>query len=305
GRYIAMMDAALRDADHFTGSSWDMPHFYPAALRRDARALLEEGRRLSARRGVYEQRVRMIGETFEMLEAFVAMMDARVRVDFGVAQRELARLDAVAEKLMAYQPVPMVSAGRHSTYVNYTRRFFRPATEGGHKRVTGGNRLVAAAQDEWDFQIDPERVGEIIGLWRADITGGNWQRLKTSSSSWSNQGLRYYKGLAWYRQSLEVPAEFAGQRLFLWCGGVDEKAKVWVNGQPVGISHGASFYPFELDATPAVRAGRNVVTVCVANEVVNELGTGGIVAPVMLYAPAAGKDAQLDNGKYTLKETFP
>jgi hypothetical protein len=305
GRYIALMDAALRDGDYCAGSAWDMPHFYPAPLRREARTLLDEGRRLAAGRGVYEQRVQMITETFEMLEAFVAMMDARVRVDFVAAQRELEKLDSVAGKLMEYKPVPMLSAGRHSTYVNYMRRFFRPATEGGYQRVTGGNRLAAAAQDEWDFQIDPARLGEAIGLWRADLTGGNWQRLKTSSLSWSDQGLRYYKGLAWYRQTVEVPDAFAGQRIFLWCGGVDEKAKVWVNGTPIGISHGAAFYPFELDATTAVRTGRNVITFCVANEVVNDVGTGGIVAPVLLFAPAAGQEAQLDNGKFSLKETFP
>ena len=72
------------------------------------------------------------------------MMDARVRVDFVAAQHELERLDAVADKLMAYKPVPMLSAGRFSTYVNYMRRFYRPATEGGFKRVTGENHLVAA-----------------------------------------------------------------------------------------------------------------------------------------------------------------
>ena len=177
---------------------------------------------------------------------------------------------SVANTLMAYKPTPMLVAGRFSTYVNYMKRFFRPATEQGFKRVTGGNKLVAAAADEWDFLIDPPRVGEAIGLWRADVTGGNWQKLKTSSSSWSNQGLRYYKGLAWYRQTVDVPADAVGRLVFLWCGGVDEKAKVWVNGKPVGISPGAAFSPFELDATEAVRAGKNVITFCVVNDVVND-----------------------------------
>ena len=87
-----------------------------------------------------------------------------------------------------------------------------------------------------------------------------------------------------------------------WCGGVDEKARVWLNGTPpLGISHGASFYPFELDATGAVKPGQpNVVTICVANE----LGTGGIVAPVLLCAPASGKVAKLDNFR-PLGRTFP
>ena len=305
GRYIALMDAALRDSDHATGCSWDMPYHYPAPLRKQARALLVEGAQLSVGKGIYEQRVKLITDTFDMLEAFIAMLDHRTVGNFAAAKQDLEKLDAIANPLMAMKPVPMVSAGRHSTYDNYMYRFYRPCTEQGFLRVTGGNRLAAFANDEWEFQIDPKAVGESIGLWREEIRGGNWQKLKTSSSSWSNQGLRYYKGLAWYRQTVEVPAEFKDQRLFLWCGGVDEKAKVWVNGKLVGISPGASFFPFELDATSAVRAGaKNIITFCVANEVVDELGTGGIVAPVMLYAPQAGQEAKLENVR-PLGETFP
>src|SRR3954452_17647501 len=96
GRYVALMDAALRDSDHCTGSAWDMPHHYPAALRRRDPALLDQGRGAAAGTGVYEQRVRMVGETFEMLEAFVAMLEARAGGDFPAARAELDRLDAVA-----------------------------------------------------------------------------------------------------------------------------------------------------------------------------------------------------------------
>jgi beta-galactosidase len=101
-----------------------------------------------------------------------------------------------------------------------------------------------------------------------------------------------------------VPRQFVGKRVFFWCGGADESAKVWLNGQIIGISHGAAFYPFELDATDAIEPGRNMIVVCVSNQRVNELGTGGIVAPVLLYAPAADKDAQIENVR-DLKSTFP
>ena len=304
GRYISLMNAALRDGDYITGCSWDMPHFYTPEIRKEARSLLNAGLKASSGKGIYEDRTKMIVQTFDMLEAFIHMMDARVEVDFIKAKEELDKLDAVAEKLMSYEPTPMVSAGRFSTYVNYMRRFFRPCTEQGWQRVTGGNELLAATKDEWDFQIDPAVTGEEIGLYKEGITGGNWQRIKTSSSSWSNQGLRYYKGLAWYRQKVELPESAKDRRVFLWCGGVDELAKVWVNGKQIGISHGASFYPFEMDATDAVKPGENVITICVSNERVNELGTGGIVAPVILYAPAKGKDAVLENVR-DLKPTFP
>jgi len=304
GQYIRLMDKALAKSEHCTGSSWDMPLHYPAALRKKARAYLNEGRKRASGEDAYGKRVKMITQTFDLLEAFVGMMESRVGHDFVKAKAELARMDEVAEKLMAYEPVPMLSSGRFSTYVNYMRRFFRHCTEQGYERVTAGNEVVAAANDEWQFQIDPLGIGEDIGLWRSEVTGGNWQRIKTSSSSWSNQGFRYYKGLAWYRQNLVVPKKFKGKRIFFWCGGVDESAKVWINGKEVGISHGAAMYPFELDATDQLKPGNNVVVVCVANNRVNEIGTGGILAPVMLYAPKKGKEAKLENVR-DLKPTFP
>lgn len=304
GDYVRLMDAALRDSPYCTGSAWDMPHHYPAALRKRAAALLADAEKRVAGKGVYEDRVWVVAGSFAMLESFVRMLESRARCDFVGANNALNELDGLAKKMMEVKPVPVLSAGRFSTYTGYMNRFFRPATEQGFKRVTGGNKLVAPFADEWQFLVDPPKVGEAIGLWKAGVVGGNWQTLKTSSSSWSNQGLRYYKGLAWYRQTVEVPKEFAGQRVFLWCGGVDEKAKVWVNGKAVGISPGAAFYPFEVDATDAVKGGKNEVVFAVVNDVVNELGTGGIVAPVILYAPAAGKDAKLENLR-PLGETFP
>src|SRR6185295_4812079 len=121
------------------------------------------------------ERVNLIADSFEMLEAFIAMLELRTKGDFEAAKKELDRLDEAAKRLMETKPVAMLSAGRFSTYTNYMNRFFRPATEQGHKRVTGGNKLAAACADEWQFLIDPPKVGESIGLWRAGNLGGNWQ----------------------------------------------------------------------------------------------------------------------------------
>jgi hypothetical protein len=50
GKYVTLMDTTLRDTPYMTGCAWDMPHFYPADLRRQARSLLEEGAQLAAAR---------------------------------------------------------------------------------------------------------------------------------------------------------------------------------------------------------------------------------------------------------------
>ena len=88
------------------------------------------------------------------------------------------------------------------------------------------------------------------------MTGGNWQTIRTSSRSWSDQGLRYYKGLAWYRQSGDIPAEAKGQRVFLWFGAIDEEAKVWVNGRSIGVSPKITFKPVRIGRHRGDRAGQ-------------------------------------------------
>jgi hypothetical protein len=288
-RYVTLMDEALRDADYHTGCSWDMPNFYPPALRKEARALLVQARKLAGRNNIYAERVQMMTQTLDYLDAFIAMLDGRAKGDLAGAKAALDRANAVIKTLSAYDP-PMVDTRLMAYYLG---AFFANTTESGGARVTGGNQPLAIFRDEWEFLLDTDRVGEDLGWWRSDLPGGNWQRMKTSSASWSNQGLRYYKGLAWYRQTVKLPESSRGKRVFLWCGGVDEKAKVWVNGKPVGISHSSAFNPFEFDATDAViPGGENTVVMCVANLTLDELGTGGIVSPVMFYLPADGKDAK-------------
>ena len=305
GAYTQLMIDALANGDYHTGGAFDMPLLYPAALRDKARALLDRAA-ASAGDGVFAKRVALTRKSFDYLQAFIDMLDQRNRGDFKSAKASLDRLEAIQHDLLTGYDVPMLH--EHAA-TRYMARFWSPAVEQGYARTTPdgdpGGELVAMLDDRWRFLTDPQGLGESIDYQRADDIGGNWQTIKTSSASWSDQGLRYDTGLAWYRQRVEIPASFKGRRVFLWFGGVDEKAKVWVNGKPVGISPGSAFLPFEFDATDAVTAGEdNTVAVLIDNQHLDELGTGGITAPVMFYAPSAGEHAELHNVK-PLGTTFP
>ncbi|UCE47293.1 MAG: DUF4838 domain-containing protein [Phycisphaerales bacterium] len=298
-RYIEMMDRAVYESDYHTGSSWDTGLVYPAGLRAAARKALDEAARL-APAGLYAKRVWMYARSLDYLDAFLAMMESRTVHDYAAGKKALDALDAIREELWAHDPPLM---GRKAK--DYMERFFSTTTLQGYARTTNGNQFVAGLDQEWLFQIDPKQVGESVGWWKPEAAGGNWSRMRTCTSSWSNQGLRYYKGLAWYRQTVRIPEKYKGRRVFLWCGAIDEFAKVWVNGKTVGISPQITFKPFEVDATEAIEPGRdNVVVVCVRNTRLNELGTGGIMGPVMFYAPVGGPDAKLENLK-PLGKTFP
>ncbi len=296
--YFNYLDERLKLGDHHTGSAFDILRFYPQSVRDKARRFLDEARALAAT-SPYRERVELFREGFDYSDAFASMLAARDRHEWRAAHEALGRMDTIGARLSSKEP-PLLSPQGEV----YLRRFFRLPVEQGFKRVSGGNRVVAPLGDEWEFQLDPQKVGDALEYYRPELTGGNWLRSPTFSTTWSEQGLRYYKGFAWFRQEVTIPPEAVGKRLFLWFGGVDESARVWVNGKLVGTSPSSAFTPFEVDATEAIVAGRNSITLCVANLRVDELGTGGITAPGFIYLPEKGRDAHLDNLK-PLRNTFP
>jgi len=290
-RYLERTIAALRDGNYHTGCSFNMPDFYHVALREQVRADLDEAARLAGE-SVYGRRVAAFRLTFDFLEHFVAMLERRNVFDFAGAQAALEKLRAVRQQAIEHDPPLLYRRAAES----YMKRFWAPCTEEGAARLKTGE-LVAGLPDVWAFRIDSTGAGEAFRWWLPELPETDWQRLRTKTASWSDQGLRYYKGVAWYRTRVLLPNQFQGRKVLLWFGGVDEKAKVWVNGKLLGESFAPgpglpgvprSFKPFEMDATDAVAFGEeNVVVVKITNERLNELGTGGITAPVIFYTPKA------------------
>jgi hypothetical protein len=283
GAYIALLDATIRDADVHTGSAYDTPLIYPPAVRQQALALLAAA---AAKAGAepYAIRVKAMQQVFNYTEAFCVMMESRAANEWPAAAAALKRVDDLLDVLTTAYDIELVTREYGTSYM---KRFFRsPITQGYERAVTSGS-FLAGMSDVWSFLLDPGSIGEPQQWYSADLTGGNWSEMRTSSSSWSNQGLRHYKGEAWYRQSVELPQVPKGKKVFLWFGGVDEKARVWLNDQLLGDSPGKAFVPFEFEVTDSIKPGeRNVVGVRIINATLNEVGTGGIVAPVFFWMPS-------------------
>lgn len=310
--YHEAVEAAFRDTYYFTGSSYPYFQIYDGKRRNAMRGCLENAAQLAASAGneLYIERVRINRLGFDRLELFLDMNAARNQFDFKCAYDKMQEYYRLTDSMVDYvikdgelaPKTPPLRLQRlvgweersNNKYSMFNRFFERPVLA-GYQRIVKDGELVVGLPDKWDFLIDSTGIGEISGWQRPGLLGGNWQPMKTFSATWSDQGLHYYKGIAWYRTQFFIPEKFKGRKIYLWFGGVDEQAKVWVNGKLLGTSDKpedglpgvpGSFRPFDMNASDAVIFGQdNTLVVRVINRNADELGTGGIVAPVMFWSP--------------------
>jgi hypothetical protein len=92
----------------------------------------------------------------------------------------------------------------------------------------------------------------------------------TSWSDNSDAGVKYFSGTATYTKTIQATQEWFKKGAHLWIdlGDVKNLAGVTVNGKSLGI---VWHKPYRVDATSALRAGKNEVTIEVTNAWVNRL----------------------------------
>ncbi|MEZ4726450.1 MAG: beta-glucuronidase [Caldilineaceae bacterium] len=127
----------------------------------------------------------------------------------------------------------------------------------------------------WDFQIDPDGVGETAGWFQ----GLPQARPIAVPSSWNDlyDDLRDYLGVAWYMTASYIPSSWQGERIMLRVGSANYAAKVWVNGILVG-RHEGGHLPFVFDVTAQVVWGApNSIAIQVENHLLpNRVPAGNV-----------------------------
>ncbi len=128
---------------------------------------------------------------------------------------------------------------------------------------------------EWQFNIDSVKVG-VDSSWFADsVDRSAWQKVQVPQF-WENYpGLATYDGWGWFSRTVRV--EKTDQSLSLHFAGVDDDARVWVNGIEIG-NHSGYSEPFAVHLDSALCFGDNHIVVLV----MDNGGGGGIYKPVTL-----------------------
>jgi len=284
-RYDSTLENAYESTKAFAGGVWAMHRILtPEVMKQLEDALLEAELQVKGK-GVYEQRVDIVRHSLSFARIWFAAREALNRFDLAEAERQGAAF--VANYQAGFGKYPLFFGPNRSWSPNIERYFelFHNRSFQDAGRVGREGMVVYKFPDEWLAHLEPVENGAKSSGRMPDAQKDEWRPLKTYSASLDEQGLPFFRGVIWYRQEFELPQETAdAKESHLWFGGLDSVAHVWLNGQDIGEHRAQHFGPLDVDVTQAARRnGRNTLVVAVDNTFPNELGTGGIVRPALIY----------------------
>ncbi|MFC4776211.1 glycoside hydrolase family 2 TIM barrel-domain containing protein [Paenibacillus sp. GCM10023252] len=142
---------------------------------------------------------------------------------------------------------------------------------------------VLSLNGKWKFAWAKNPSERIVNFYETDYDSASWDEI-TVPAHWQLQGYDYphytnvrypwegsediqapfapteYNPVGSYVRTFTVPAEWAGQPVFINFQGVESAFYVWVNGELVGYSED-TFTPAEFDLTPYLVPGENKLAV--------------------------------------------
>ncbi len=106
----------------------------------------------------------------------------------------------------------------------------------------------------WQFNKDNDKQIETVTL------PHTWNALDGQDG-----GNNYYRGIGWYKKSMQIPAEYSGKTVYLKIGAANMQTNVYVNGNAIG-RHIGGYAAFAFDITKQLKYGKqNEFTIEVNN----------------------------------------
>lgn len=278
-RYWLSIDRAYDTTPAHTGSQYGLHRIWTPELLTQCRQAIGEAQRLAKSERVRDA-VAMAAAGLQCAEYFTQIWQQIGACEFPAALRaQEAMKTHVAE--MAQHTEPNWVHDRYA--LGYYTRFVSLTVEAGAAALSDGGALVARLPDEWRLKTDEQKVGTEQGWWRGTFDDSAWQPFRIFSRTWDDQGLANYQGEAWYRTTFELPESLPDGDLRLWFGGFDYNIEVYLNDQRLGGWLGFAKPAEFADIGKHLRPGKNRIAVRVAAGDLGELGTGGMLMPVMVY----------------------
>ncbi|MDD5262802.1 MAG: DUF4838 domain-containing protein [Methylacidiphilales bacterium] len=296
--YWTMFDDQWTNVDEHAGGGWDYVRRFTPEFMKQARTVMDGA--LASCRSITEYR------RVKMQDAALCQFERWMKLLWDLNSGKLARLGPESQKWMGSQLHLSEEYAKQYAFSGvswepvynaaalWMRDWFQPAYLDA-TRIFKNFRLISTPLADWKYCVDKAKSGEQQGLFSADFHDTDWKTTKLGVDMWSTLGLADYFGPVWYRASVKVQRVPEGKKVFLWVSREDGNVKLWVNGQHVPYVNDKGEAqeefkngygkPLSFDITAALKPGaENQITLRGTRVFINELGTGGLLAPVYLYS---------------------
>jgi hypothetical protein len=293
-RYWQTIDDAWTNVPEHAGCGFGHDKRFTPAVMNAARAAMDDALK-AAKTPAEIARVKMEDDSLRQFEHFMKM-----RGDYAAGR--FANLGTEADN---YVKTEISLGDQYAPQSAFTKVGWSPNTIGGGYfkafygatyddagRIARDYTIISPAVHNWRYQVDKEKQGDAKGWNKVDADDKAWKSTDTVVDTWFDLGLDAYYGPVWYRASIPVGAT-NGKKSYLWVGCEDGDIKVFVNGQHIPYvdkdgkkSTAFSGYcaPASFDITAALKPNAaNQVTIVGTRTILNELGTGGLMSPVVIY----------------------
>jgi hypothetical protein len=308
-RYWTGIDQAYLDAHEYAGSPFCYLKVFTPEVMAAARKDLAAARAAAGPAdGLPARRVKLIDESFTLFEKFMAM-----RNDWAAGK--ITKLDTdyeawrtgVVDMIDRYRdPADPTCVGGRLRNPSWSDRMTRPGYADGSRIEKEFIRLGSPLL-EWKWQHNPGPEADSLEWTKPEHDDTEWKTTHVVRDTWSSLGHHHSltdeasgkSGRMAYRATASVPSLPAGKRAFLWIGSTDGRAKLFVNGRHVKYvvpektkqhevgtvldAFDGYCQPARFEITDAVKDGDNQITILAERHDLNELGTGGIMGPVVLF----------------------
>ena len=296
------LDRFWVETPEYAGASFGYLHRFTPERMAELQTLLSQATD-AAKTDDVKQRVALVQTSLDLTKSFLDL------------RRDLAegRWSGLTERSIAWNEKASTAAKEHyenrcfascwwradkSFATLYFGDFYANTHNSADQLATSKRALLKQPVRTFRIATDKELKGLANGFATPGFDDSNWQETDVSYRTWSSEGYHNYMGAMWYRATLDAPERPEGQRIWLWIGATDGTAQVFVNGKAVQgrrelgkpdetpeliDAPGGFCAPLIFDVTDAIRSGSNTLAILATRTAVNELGTGGLLAPVTLF----------------------
>ena len=306
-RYWTGIDRAYLDAREYAGSPFGYLKIFTPEVMTAARADINAA--LTACRTPQEyRRVKLIDESFSLFELYMQMRREWAAGNLRNLAEDYQTWRWGVRNMQRMYRVP-VGDGRYTENA-YSGDGYIQGRHGnpswsdafvgqGYKGGSGMEReyaRVGTPMLAWKWKHNPGPEADSLPWTAPAFNDKDWPAMHVVRDTWSSIGHHNSltdepsgrSGRMAYRATQKLPAVPTGKKVYLWIGSTDGSAKVYVNGKLMPYSAEREAFsgycqPAQVDITAAMQAGDNQFTILCERTHLNELGTGGLMGPVIIY----------------------